>query len=179
MELQQAPGTMEYSLRALDICSNLYILMCMTSVQTWSETDLFNALDHYEAELRNSGKTRNTINTYVQHPERFIKWLVANYRETSGASEPRQEVVSPSGRTSTYEPLHDYLVASSDSILPMSFAEVERILGRGLPNSARRYPAWWANEQSGTHAHAHSWMDAGWSTRRVDINAATVEFYRS
>jgi len=61
----------------------------------------------------------------------------------------------------------------------MSFADVERILGRKLPNSARRYAAWWANERSGTHAHAHSWLDAGWHTRRVDINAATIEFFRN
>jgi hypothetical protein len=55
---------------------------------------------------------------------------------------------------------------------------VERILGVSLPASAGRYQAWWANEQVGTHQHARAWLDAGYETRRLELNSATVEFVR-
>ena len=47
---------------------------------SWSARQLRAELDRYEAELRAAGKARNTINTYVQHPERFINWLEGRYR---------------------------------------------------------------------------------------------------
>lgn len=65
--------------------------------QSWSEEDLRGALDEYEVQLRAAGKARNTITTYVQHPERFINWLVGQYKlrpatkvrsESSGTNEP-------------------------------------------------------------------------------------------
>lgn len=78
-----------------------------------------------------------------------------------------------------YDPLHEYLESQSSPQLKMSFAEIERILGAVLPASARRHQAWWANEQAGTHHHARSWLDAGYETRHLDLNGATVEFVRS
>ena len=45
----------------------------------WSAAELRTLLNKYEGELRASGKARNTINTYVQHPERFINWLEGRY----------------------------------------------------------------------------------------------------
>src|SRR5579875_2188660 len=41
----------------------------------WSARELRSELNRYEEELRAAGRARNTINTYVQHPERFINWL--------------------------------------------------------------------------------------------------------
>ena len=43
----------------------------MTNEPRWSARELKSELNRYEEELRAAGKTRNTINTYVQHPERF------------------------------------------------------------------------------------------------------------
>ena len=77
-----------------------------------------------------------------------------------------------------YDPLKGYLSKQSDPVVKMSFAEVERVLGRPLPASARNHRAWWANEAVGTHSHARSWLDAHRKTMNVDLNAATVEFVR-
>jgi hypothetical protein len=60
----------------------------------------------------------------------------------------------------------------------MSFAQIEEVIGRDLPDSARRYQAWWANERSGSHVQARSWLDATPSRRTVNVDrqAGTVDF---
>jgi hypothetical protein len=77
-----------------------------------------------------------------------------------------------------YDPLGTYLAKQSEPVVKMSFPEVERVLGRPLPASARKHQAWWANETVGTHSHARSWLDARRKTRNVDLNAGTVEFVK-
>ena len=57
-------------------------------------------------------------------------------------------------------------------------SQIERVVGAPLPASARRHCAWWANERIGTHSHARAWLDAGYETRDLDVNGATVEFVR-
>ncbi|MHB8463356.1 MAG: DUF7662 domain-containing protein [Acidimicrobiales bacterium] len=144
--------------------------------QTWTEQDLRAALDRYESELRAAGKARNTITTYVQHPERFINWLVGGYRPAPTA--PSNGLRPSPGRTSRYDPLRQHLAERSEPVVRLTFAEIERILGAELPKSARQYRPWWANEQAGTHVHARAWLDAGRRTTNVELNAATVQFIR-
>jgi hypothetical protein len=139
--------------------------------QVWTEADLREALDRYEEELRRAGKARNTITTYVQHPERFINWLVGIYR-------PTRKVAESSQRSSRYTPLREHLAERSEPLVHMTFAEIEAILGGNLPDSARKYRPWWANEEAGTHVHARAWLDAGRRTANVDLNAGTVDFVR-
>ena len=148
--------------------------MCITQ-QTWTVTELREALNRYETELREAGKARNTITTYVQHPERFINWLVGSYRPTRSAP-AMSDGSSP--RTSRYDPLPKYLLGRSEPVVKMTFAEIERVLGVTLPASARKYGPWWANEAAGTHVHAQAWLGAGRRTANVDLNAGTVEFAR-
>jgi hypothetical protein len=111
----------------------------------------------------------------VEHPERFINWLVGRY---SPAPERAAVGASPNPGTgrSKYEPLRRYLADRSEPAVAMTFTQIERILGRGLPASARRYRPWWANESAGTHIHARAWLDAGRRSTNVDLNAGTVEF---
>jgi hypothetical protein len=141
------------------------------SAPTWSEAQLRAALDEYELELRRAGKARNTITTYVQHPERFINWLVGTYKPS-----PRS---SGRSQASRYQPLHDHLVSQGDPLVRLTFPQIERIIDASLPDSARKYRPWWANESAGTHVHARAWLDAGWKTRNVDLASGTVEFVRS
>lgn len=143
--------------------------MCMSD--SWSEPQLRAALDEYEAELRRSGKARNTVAAYVQHPERFINWLVGNYR-------PRPSTRTGSEPVSKYDPLRQRLEAETAESLSLRFSDIEALIGEPLPASARRYRPWWANELAGTHSHARAWLEAGWRTRSVDLSGETVEFSR-
>lgn len=76
----------------------------------------------------------------------------------------------------SYQPLRLHLQSVDGGSAVLSFGEIERILGRTLPASARKHRAWWSNERSGSHSHARAWMDAGWHVAGVDFNAGRVEF---
>jgi hypothetical protein len=80
-------------------------------------------------------------------------------------------------RTSKYLPLHRYLLGQTSVELPLSFHDVERVLGFALPPSARTHPAWWSNNR-GTNVAVKAWRDAGWRTSRVDIGGERVTFVR-
>lgn len=77
-----------------------------------------------------------------------------------------------------YEPLTRYLSAKGDDRWDARFADIERILGFELPESARAYPAWWANETRGGHSQKKGWQDAGWETVNVDLSGKKLSFVR-
>ena len=139
-------------------------------------------VDRYEIELRQAGRARNTITSYVYPVERFVRWLEGAYNPSRGgavppAGQPPVAASLPSrSRHSRYDALRDYLLTRSDPVVRLSFVQIEQIIGGALPASARRHRPWWANERSGTHVHARSWIDANRHTARVDLNAGTVDF---
>ena len=73
-----------------------------------------------------------------------------------------------------YEPLGRHLSAASHAVV-MTFDEISRLVG-GLPPSAYRYPAWWANEVGGRHVQAHAWLDHGRRVVAVDLDRQVVRF---
>jgi hypothetical protein len=89
---------------------------------------------------------------------------------------PAPSVASPRDQTprgSRYEPLRAYLDASAERAVTMRFAELETLLGRALPASARRHTAWWAN---GGHGQANAWLDAGYEVVAKDLREGWVRF---
>jgi hypothetical protein len=76
------------------------------------------------------------------------------------------------------DPLRQQLADRTEPVVTRTFAEIERLLGATLPDPARRYPPWWANEEAGTHVHARAWLDAGRRTANVDLDAGKVDFVR-
>ena len=77
-----------------------------------------------------------------------------------------------------YAPLYNHLIARDGLPWHASFGEIEAVLGFDLPASARRHPAWWANQKSGRR-HSLAWQDAGWRTRDLNLTAETVTFERT
>jgi hypothetical protein len=76
-----------------------------------------------------------------------------------------------------YEPLEKFLASQHYSEVPMTFAEVEQVLGSPLPYSAAKHRPWWANETRG-HVHAKAWLSAGYETANVDMAAKKLVFRR-
>jgi len=72
-----------------------------------------------------------------------------------------------------YESLKRYLINlpyyQRESVF--TFAELEKILGRDLPPSARRHRPWWGNDFSnGAHSHAQAWIEADWMVDAGGVN---------
>ena len=80
---------------------------------------------------------------------------------------------------SKYDPLTIFLKAQAAKNLPMSFSEVEKVLGTKLPSSALKYQAWWANEATGSHVQSRAWLRAGFQTANVNLTARKVVFARN
>jgi hypothetical protein len=80
--------------------------------------------------------------------------------------------------TSKYDPLGPYLRARQTSEVPMSFAEIEKVIGAPLPPKAVDHPAWWSNNTS-NNTMTRVWLDAGFRTERVDIAARRLVFRRT
>lgn len=73
-----------------------------------------------------------------------------------------------------YERLTQRLAGDETAVITLSFRELDRIVDGGLPPSARKHAAWWANSRT-AHSHAAAWLDAG---RRAspDFNGGRVRF---
>lgn len=85
----------------------------------------------------------------------------------------------PAGRSpsrGSYAGLSEYLQALDALSVTLSFVELERILGRPLPPSARLHRAWWSVDRSETHTHARSWTEPGWAVDHVELNPGMVRF---
>lgn len=79
---------------------------------------------------------------------------------------------------SSYKPLADYLARKKGDQWDASFDEVERALGRPLPQSAYRYNAWWANQTGPGHSQTQGWRSVGWRTAKLDLERKRVRFER-
>ena len=75
---------------------------------------------------------------------------------------------------SYYEPLTRFLEDRRKGTVMLTFQELEGILGRNLPASARKHQAWWANTPS--HSHAGAWLRLDWKTSQVDLAGERVTF---
>jgi hypothetical protein len=73
-----------------------------------------------------------------------------------------------------YEPLRDYLAGRSGDEEPMTFGQLERLVGP-LPASAHEYRAWWANDNK---SQALAWRAAGWHVASVNQSSGHVVFAR-
>ena len=78
-----------------------------------------------------------------------------------------------------YDPLFEFLCRAGDGAVELSFDEIDRLVG-GLPPSAVRWPARWANKAAGTrHVQARAWLEAGREVEQVDRAARLVRFSKA
>lgn len=77
-----------------------------------------------------------------------------------------------------YEPLGFYLKKQEASLVPLTFAEIERIIGAELPPSAHHHRPWWSNNPS-NNVMTKVWLEAGFETEQVDMAARKLVFHRT
>ena len=77
---------------------------------------------------------------------------------------------------SKYSPLGAYLRQQRRDVVPMKFAEIEKIIGGKLPASAR-YRAWWSNNDFNS-VLTKVWLEAGFKSEQVDMAKHKLVFRR-
>ena len=76
-----------------------------------------------------------------------------------------------------YEKIGVLLTNEKSNEIMYSFKEIEEILGFPLPQSAKLYRPWWANDS--THVQAlDGWLNNGWKVSSVDMDKQIVVFNR-
>lgn len=76
-----------------------------------------------------------------------------------------------------YEKLSAFLRAQRAQEVPMTFREIEKIIGFRLPDSARSHRAWWSNNPT-NNVMTGEWLEAGFETEQVDMGGEHVVFRR-
>ncbi len=79
---------------------------------------------------------------------------------------------------SKYTPLKTFLAARMANEVPMTFDEIERIIGQSLPPAAFKHRPWWSNNPT-NNVMTRAWLDAGYKTERVDMAARRLTFIRA
>jgi hypothetical protein len=75
-----------------------------------------------------------------------------------------------------YERLNSFLKSRFEEYVPMTFAEIEAVIGAKLPPS-KRHRAWWSNNPD-NNVMTREWLDAGYETESVDISGESLVFRR-
>jgi hypothetical protein len=76
-----------------------------------------------------------------------------------------------------YENLGAFLQKQRAREVPLTFREIEKIIGAKLPPKAQHYRAWWSNNPS-NNVMTRIWLEAGYESARVDMNARKLVFRR-
>lgn len=83
------------------------------------------------------------------------------------------------GKVSDYHPLSQYLKkrASEDNEeIALSFQEIENIIKRKLPPTARKNTNWWANSYTEKSRQCSAWLDYGWKKEEVNLEKELIVF---
>jgi len=78
---------------------------------------------------------------------------------------------------SKYSALGDHLKRQPRDAVPMTFGEIEKIIGAKLPASAHQHRPWWSNNPD-RHVITKVWLDAGFQSEQVDISGRKLVFRR-
>lgn len=79
-----------------------------------------------------------------------------------------------------YLPLDEWFRKQPASVtqLELTFAQVEAILGKPLPNSATKLQTWWTNFRPKIQSHRTAWLNHGWEVAEFHLEGRWVKFVR-
>ena len=86
-----------------------------------------------------------------------------------------RRIVSPRS-AGKYDGLERHLKfrAAFTSMVKLSFARIDGLIGSSLPTAAFRDQAWWNNSSSS--AHTKAWLNAGWEVQEVNLKEGYAIF---
>lgn len=74
--------------------------------------------------------------------------------------------------------MHPLKPICGNAVVPMTFTEIEEIIGNRLPSSAFKYRPWWSNNPSNS-VITHAWLRAGYVSAEVDMAGLSLVFRKS
>ena len=74
-----------------------------------------------------------------------------------------------------YQPLKEYLEKNRRPQIPMTFHQIEELIGDKLPSSARKHRPWWSNNPSNS-VITHAWLKAGYKATKVNMKEEKLIF---
>jgi len=109
----------------------------------------------------------------------IFTWDRDVYRHATICLNCARRRVSPRKFSGKYTPLSAYLArrARYTSVVTLSLAKLEEILGADLPSSAFGSQQWWTNTRN--TVQGQSWLDVGWEMDTANLEARTVTFKRA
>ena len=78
---------------------------------------------------------------------------------------------------SKYAKLTRYLRKQEKNAVTLDFADIEEIIGAGLPNSAFRHASWWANTSNPT-PQSQAWRSAGYTVVSTQLGRSGFVIFR-
>ena len=76
-----------------------------------------------------------------------------------------------------YEPLGQFLRKQRTKEVPLTFREIEKIIGAKLPPNSQHYRAWWSNNPN-NNVMTKVWLSAGFESTQVDMDGRKLVFRR-
>jgi hypothetical protein len=76
-----------------------------------------------------------------------------------------------------YDPLGAFLAGKASVEVPMTFLQIEALIGAPLPPAARRHRAWWSNNPDNS-VITRTWRNAGYRAFQVDMAGGALVFRR-
>ena len=77
-----------------------------------------------------------------------------------------------------YALLEMHLRSSGRAIVPMTFREIENVIGSTLPPKSAKHRAWWSNNPS-NNVMTKAWLAAGYESARVDMHNRKLVFRKA
>ena len=79
---------------------------------------------------------------------------------------------------SKYAPLESHLRDSGRAHVPMTFRDIEHVIGARLPPAAFKHRALWSNNP-GNWVMTKAWLGAGYETEKVDMQNGRLVFRKA
>lgn len=73
-----------------------------------------------------------------------------------------------------YVNLNAFLKFQKAKEVTLSFSKIEEIIENTLPDSASKYPAWWANDMGSAGRQCKAWLENGWKTIDVKLGESVT-----
>jgi hypothetical protein len=170
------------------------MIAVMTHAENWPRFNgMFEPLELFRSLMREVRMVRNQLahfrgrgdqirNSTLRYAMDWLSMRASASRGDGDDNAARQvlvdrEDIPPRTSDNRWDTLRVWLMGQkkAPSGIRVTFRDIEMLLGGPLPKAARKYAAWWSN-QNRNEAQVQAWTGAGWQVAKVDPLMGEVTF---